>query len=186
MLDIKTDKIVFYTQYCLLITLLAFVLTKLFKSKATLLAEKNNLKKNAEEKPLIGPILKHDYINIKTCSMSTQTDVQPSQNDDDDENNNTRRKRTISCNKSIQTPINAILDDNLVKQPKRTVNQCLDFLREKKNIDDFLEEEIFELVRLKHIPLYKLESYFSDPIKGIYFRLANSQIKFYNKIKSQI
>ena len=107
----------------------------------------------------------------ETHSISTQTDI-GSEYFANEENVDKaiRRQRTISYNKSIQTPISALLDDLLIKQPKRTVNQCLDFLKEKKNVDDFLEEEIVELVRLKHIPIYKLETYFSDPIKGIYFR----------------
>lgn len=54
----------------------------------------------------------------------------------------------------------------------RPLDDCLKDLKERKTqiIDDFHDEEIFELVKLKHIPLYKLESYFTDPIRGVSLR----------------
>ena len=158
--QIQADQIIFYTQYCLLLTLVVFVLSKLFSKSArneTALDNKN--------------VTAFKAATAETHSISTQTDIGSEYfAKEDNTNKSLVRQRTISYNKSIQTPINTLLDDLLIKQPKRTVNQCLDFLKEKKNDDDFLEEEIVELVRLKHIPIYKLETYFSDPIKGIYFR----------------
>ena len=66
-------------------------------------------------------------------------------------------------------PIFQIANTNLTVRP---LDECLKDLKERKTqiIDDFHDEEIFELVKLKHIPLYKLESYFTDPIRGVSLR----------------
>lgn len=154
----QSEQIIEYTQYCLLVTIVVFIVTKLFSNKLVIFTDDNNLSK----KPSL-------LAATETNSISIQTDIKQ---DFFVPNKNIiiKRERTISVNKSVQTPINVELDDVMVHQPRRTVNQCLDFLREKKNIDDFLEEEIIELVQLKHIPLYKLETYFTDPIRGINLR----------------
>ncbi len=104
----------------------------------------------------------------ETKPVATNTDLLTNQITD---NLTSARKRTISINTSVQTPTSIELDNNLIiHQPRRTVHQCLDFLRETNNIDDFLEEEVIELIKLKHIPLYKLETFFTDPIRGIHLR----------------
>lgn len=163
---LQNEQIVAYTQYCLLVTLLVFVLTKLFTSK-------NFIYKHSKDSETKSSSTQIDNKSISTvstekCSIAIQTDKDFLNLSNAGHLIN--RQRTVSINNSVQTPISIELDDVMVHQPRRTVNQCLDFLREKKNIDDFLEEEIIELVRLKHIPLYKLETYFTDPIRGIYLR----------------
>jgi hypothetical protein len=192
----QSDKIKMYTQYCLVMTLVVFVLTKLFKRnvkskilssngcvtiKKQKIQEENNEKQSQHEtkqeqnNSIAQMSSQHIAVDKQTLKneISIQTDLDDAtayQVAQENDETSSKRKRTISYNKSIQTPINVLLDDTLVKQPRRTVNQCLDFLREKKNVDDFLEEEIIELVKLKLIPIYKLETYFTDPIKGIYLR----------------
>ena len=154
----QSEQIIEYTQYCLLVTIVVFIVTKLLSSKLVIFNDDNNLSKQTSSKTF-----------AETSSISIQTEIKQDYFVPNNKNI-FKRERTISVNKSVQTPINVELDDVLVHQPRRTVNQCLDFLREKKNIDDFLEEEIIELVQLKHIPLYKLETYFTDPIRGINLR----------------
>lgn len=158
----QNDQIKAYTQYCLLVTLVIFILTRLFTNQ-TLVYESDRTKSTKVNTEPSKPEKEKHTISIQT---DIKQDFFKLQND----LKNQSRKRCESFNKSVQTPISAELEDNLVHQPRRTVNQCLDFLKEKKNVDDFLEEEVIELVRLKHIPLYKLESYYTDPIRGINLR----------------
>lgn len=172
---IQNEQLKAYTQYCLLVTLVIFILTRLFISRVNQQAiepTKSSSKMSRDENQMPPP-----KVPKENCSVKIQTDIKQDYfNEQQNASTETsgavcvERKRTISINQSVQTLPNAIVDDCLIHQPRRTVNQCLDFLSEKKNIDDFLEEEVIELVRLKHIPLYKLESYYTDPIKGVYLR----------------
>jgi hypothetical protein len=172
---IQNEQLKAYTQYCLLVTLAIFILTRLFISRVNnQIIEPSTNNENQMPPPKIPK---------EKCSVKIQTDIKQDYFSQKltEESQGSARHRTISINQSVQTLPNAIVDDCMVHQRRRTVNQCLDFLSEKKNIDDFLEEEVIELVRLKHIPLYKLESYYTDPIKGVYLRRKLLQEKLVNE-----
>ena len=133
----EKEEIVFYTECCLLITLIVYIISKFFKQNDEDPAQLTEQVAVTEEK------------NKTFRTISIQTDQsEPAE----------RVKATIQPNQSNLTV--------------RSLDECLKDLKERKNlvIDDFHDEEVFELVKLKHIPLYKLESYFTDPIRGVSLR----------------
>ena len=57
-------------------------------------------------------------------------------------------------------------------QNKEMRNACIQKLKDKQIeiLDHFQDDEIIELVQSKHIPVYKLESYFTNPTRGVQIR----------------
>lgn len=55
---------------------------------------------------------------------------------------------------------------------KRPLDLCLQIFRENgaQKLEDFLDEEIIEMVNAKHVPIYKLESYFKDATRAVQIR----------------
>ena len=165
-----TNEIIFYTECCLLVTLIIYVLTKLFKHENSTLVKTST----------------HNY-EKRTQSVSTQTDIQQAE-----------KTQTIS-----QPILSQIIEPNVlplplpllqeqqdnvsqtkptqIKMSQRVIEQCLEVFREKQKLDDLLDEEVVELVANKHIPLYKLETYFSDPIRAVSIRRKQIESKLRTK-----
>ena len=59
-----------------------------------------------------------------------------------------------------------------VNMNKEMRNECIQKLKDKQIqiLDHFQDDEIIELVQSKHIPVYKLESYFTNPTRGVQIR----------------
>ena len=139
----------FYTECCLLITLIAYIITKIFKpSSEDLCAENISIDSRPNQ-------------NFSKTT-STQTDIV-----------NTAGPIVV---------LNALTSSpqiNQINSRKRSVEECLKVLKERSMqvIDDFLDDEIVELVKLKHIPVYKLESYFSNPLRGVSLRYLSSILR---------
>lgn len=135
----QRESIIFYTECCLLITLVIYVLSKFFKEN-----KNNDLNHQTREKQNLP----------ETKTIYTQTESF--------EQNKVETVANDNCNK----------DFNLNNIEKRPVSECLSVLKQRQNqtIDDFLDSEVIDLVNLKHIPLYKLESYFSNPTRGVRLR----------------
>ena len=58
-------------------------------------------------------------------------------------------------------------------KPPRTTQECVELLKQRQPqpiLDDLSDEELIDLVKCKHIPVYKLESYFSDQTRGVQLR----------------
>ncbi len=62
------------------------------------------------------------------------------------------------------------LENNLNESPKRSVETCMQIFRDKQKLDELTEEEVLDLVARKVIPLYKLESYFTNPVRAVAVR----------------
>jgi hypothetical protein len=131
------DQIKFYTECCLLLTLIIFIVTKLFKPIAD----------NEDEAPN-GELSKKSKYN----KIVRKAD-----------------KRTIST--QTESEVKAF-QQNELNRDKRTLKECLEVLNQRPNklVDDFLDEEIIELVKEKHLLIYKLESYFTNPLRGVELR----------------
>jgi len=73
-----------------------------------------------------------------------------------------------SSNKSASIELSST-EDNLNKEMR---NECIQKLKDKQIqiLDHFQDDEIIELVQSKHIPVYKLESYFTNPTRGVQIR----------------
>jgi len=137
----QNDQIKFYTECCLLLTLIIFIVTKLFK-----------------------PIVESED--------ETHTELS-------NEMNNETEWRTVSTQTSneakevfLDKEIKASCDNSESIREKKTMKECLELLNQRPNklVDDFLDEEIVELVKEKHLLIYKLESYFSNPLSGVQLR----------------
>ena len=70
----------------------------------------------------------------------------------------------------------------------RTFEECLKLLNDRKIklVDDFTDEEVKELVFKKHIEIYKLESHFRNPIRGIRLRRELIETKINNQSLAEV
>jgi hypothetical protein len=75
---------------------------------------------------------------------------------------------------TIQTKVDST---GLLENPvnKRSLGECVEVLKERSDqiLDDLLDDEIIELVKSKNVAIYKLESHFSEPTRGIELRYQN-------------
>ena len=141
----QRESIIFYTECCLLITLVIYVLSKFFKEN-----KNNELNHQTNQKQTL----------LETKTIYTQT-----------ESFEQNKAETVTSPQLVSKD-NCNKDFNLNNIEKRPISECLSVLKQRQNqtIDDFLDSEVVDLVNLKHIPLYKLESYFSNPTRGVRLR----------------
>ncbi|CAF0928850.1 unnamed protein product [Brachionus calyciflorus] len=141
-IDDSNNKIIAYTESCLLISLIIYIITKIMKKTD----ETDN---------------ECQTVQINHSSSSSQTDpiIQHSQNLNEIE-------------KKISN----------VPQISRTIQECLTYMKENpaRLLEDFQDDEIVDLVLNKHIPIYKLESYFKNPEKAVQIRRKVIEKKMLN------
>ena len=165
----QNDKVIFYTESCLLITLNVYMLGRIFNNY-----NKKSIETNRQEK------------RVK-FSLSSNADLIDN-NKDNNNNNNDSCSNLIKLNepKKVETKNVMIQTDSVVIKneevsetfesrvvlEKRPSEECLKILRERltQKIDDFLDEEVIDLVKKKNIPIYKLETYFHNPERGVNLR----------------
>ena len=159
----QNNQIIFYTKCCLLVTLIIYIMTKLFKNDNIMDSRKShqNIKKTHTNSAA-------NQFSL-TRSISVQTE-QPEQQKSE------IQKPTISKTDSNEA--------NFVQElkycnVKRSIENCVEIFKQKQKLDDLMDEEALELVTGKHVPVYKLESYFVDPIRAVAIRrkLISARIK---------
>lgn len=145
----QNDQIKFYTECCLLLTLIIFIVTKLFKP----MTENEDESRGELSNQAIKQVNNETKRNVEKRTISTQT---PSE-----------------AEKVFKDQRDKADHDHVEpKREKRSMKECLEVLsqRPNKQVDDFLDEEIVDLVKEKHLLIYKLESYFSNPLRGVHLR----------------
>lgn len=124
-----TEQTIFYTECCLLITLLIYIFTKFAKLE--------------------------------------ETDSKPA-----GEKTKTPRRDWSSQTDPVIEPIRVEEKPDLTPRPQRPVDECLGIMRSTPGhlLDEMADEEVIELVRSKHVPVYKLESHFKNPVRAVELR----------------
>ena len=169
------SEIIFYTECSLFFMLIIYMLTKSFIKErpvtgayATKLSMANMTDKTQQTEDLSTDLK-------QTRSIPTQTDFRIKLDSVHIDELDLRKERNSSST-SMATNVEHHETSNevvAVRVPaKRSMAECLELLKERtvKVADDFTDEEVIDLVQAKHIPAYKLESYFSNPIRGIKLR----------------
>ena len=138
------DEIRFYIECCVILMIFIFIMTKLVTSKIT---ENSEISKSGEI--VINKRIQTDF--IQTFDKETQTEI---------------KEEITTCKKDDQNTID--LKDEVI----RSLKECVDEFKLKKPqiLNDYLDDEVIELVRLKLVPIYKLENYFTNPVRGIKLR----------------
>jgi len=143
----QTKNFFIFIQSSVLITLILFVLKQVFKN----------------------PTVKSFF--IKTNKNSTQIKI-------------IKQLSTMSTQTESNFDSNTIqLNSNKLERhehlDKELRNECIKKLKDKQLqiLDHFQDDEIIELVKSKHIPLYKLEAYFTNPTRGVEIRRKVIELK---------
>ncbi len=149
------NNIKFYTQLCLLVTLTIYVLTKLFKNEDI---SYNNSKTYATQTSDTNQVSK------STTSVAVQTDEVPFVP------SVVVTVAATNATEKISSEISPLI-------PKRSTETCMQLFREKQKLDELSEEEVLDLVSRKVIPLYKLESFFTNPVRAVAVRRKQIESK---------
>lgn len=148
----QTTNLIIFIECALLLTLTSFIITKYFWKKIFKIDD-----------------FTFNFFNNSKSATKTTISTQTDQINEP--------KHTQLLNKSLQ--IDLLSDENLIALNIESRKECIKKLKDKEIqiLDHFLDDEIIDLVKSKHIPLYKLESYFTNPVRGVEIRRQIIQTK---------
>jgi hydroxymethylglutaryl-CoA reductase (NADPH) len=161
---------IYYTKLCLIVTFFLFVVTK-FLHENNKIVKTNNTNsqecKKMQKKTIL--VEKSDMgiqVNLDNISINRSISTEVTQ----DLDTITSQLKSESSSTTLLFLSTQQYSEKPIKQ--RTFDQSLDLFKQKQKLDDLFNEEVLELVTKKQVQLYKLESYFTDPIRAVSIRRA--------------
>jgi hydroxymethylglutaryl-CoA reductase (NADPH) len=145
------EQTVFYTECCLLITLIIYICTKFAKLEE--FQNNNNTVTNSPQ--TLNPRTPPQPITTTFITSQTQTDP----------------IEFVQANNE-----NSPLSPQQPQNKQRTLAECVCVLKRLLSTsmldETFLDEEVVELVKAKYVPIYKLEAHFRDHVRAVRLRRA--------------
>lgn len=150
------EESIFYSECCLLITLVTYIFAKFAKLEETTFVEHS---------PTAYTQLNGHCITTKrkqTNDQSTQTETQTP----------TRSTETKSTSTITHVFHDLAASTIPTTRQSRPLSECVEIMKNTHGqlLDTFTDDECIELVGAKHVPMYKLEQHFSNPIRAIELR----------------
>jgi hydroxymethylglutaryl-CoA reductase len=155
------EQTIFYTECCLLITLIIYIITKFAKLEEVTTTKKLLVKLSS----IPNEQVKAAAVAVAARPMQTTTATQTTLSESTKE----YADKTTEIMESQQTlaTVNGgrrTLDELILALKQTSTSKC------EQLLDEFQDEEVLELVKLKHIAIYKLESYFRNPLRAVALR----------------
>lgn len=139
------EQTIFYTECCLLATLVIYIFSRFAKLEET--DTETEIESTRDS-----PKASSNECGTQTESMSTYK----ASVDEQEISRNAITTRTHVLN----------------AQPRRSVDQCLQVMNATAGhmLDELSDDEVIDLVRGKHVPMYKLEAHFRDVVRAVKLR----------------